>query len=56
MDAFKKVLLEMQTEGSDFELDPRFYLYFEKIGHTEEQIDLVQGIARRIARSQRDSR
>lgn len=50
-----RVIIEMRSEGEDFELDPRLRGYFGEIGLTNEQIELVQGIARRIVQSRSDS-
>lgn len=47
-----RVVYEMKSEGEEFELDPRLQDYFQnRIGLTDEQIELVQGIARRILHS-----
>ena len=36
----------MRSEGEEFELDPRLLNYFQnEIGLTDEQIELVQGLA-----------
>jgi len=52
----RKISPLLQAEGVDFELDTRLLDYFKnKVGLTDDQIELVQGIARRIAHSQRDS-
>ena len=51
-----RVIHELRSEGERFELDPRLRDYFEEeIGLTEDQIELVQGLSRRIFHSARDS-
>ena len=46
----------MPSEGERFELDPRLRDYFEgEVGLTEDQIELVQGLSRRILHSLRKS-
>ena len=45
-----KIIYEVQSEGKDFELDPGLRNYFEnEVGLTDEQIELVQGLAIRLA-------
>ncbi len=43
-----RVVHEVKSEGADFELDSRLQDYFGEIGPTYDQIELVQGLARRI--------
>ena len=43
-----KVVYEMKSEGEEYGLDPRLQDYFSKLGLAHEQIELVQGLARRI--------
>ena len=45
-----RVIHKMKSEGEDFELDPRLKTYFqEELGLTDEQLELIQGLARRAA-------
>ena len=45
-----RVVHEVQSEGEDFELDPGLRNYFEnEVGLTNEQIELVMDMARRVA-------
>ena len=44
-----RVIPEVQSEGDQFELDPKMRSYFEGAGLTRKQIELVQGLARRVA-------
>jgi len=49
MDAMKRIMGEMKAEGEEFEMDMRLRDYLvNEMGLTKEQIDLVQGLARRI--------
>ena len=51
-----RVIHQMRAEGEDFELDPRLRNYFEEeVGLTDEQMELVQRLARRIAHGRKDS-
>jgi len=51
-----RVVHEMRSEGERFDLDPRLRSYFKKeVGLTDKQIELVQGIARRIIHGLKDS-
>ena len=45
----------MKSEGKDFELDSRLQDYFGEIGLTYDQIELVQGLARRIVHGLEDA-
>ena len=49
-----RVIYEIQAEGEEFELDPRLRGYFEKIGLSADQIELVQKFAHRIVISLSD--
>jgi beta-lactamase regulating signal transducer with metallopeptidase domain len=45
-----RIVYEMQSEGDAFELNPRLLIYFqEEIGLKDEQVELITGLARRIA-------
>jgi len=45
-----RIIHEVQSEGEDFELDPGLRSYFEnEVGLTNEQIELVMDMARRVA-------
>ena len=55
--AMDKVVYEVQSEGEDFDLDPGLWNYFKKeVGLTDEQLELVQGIAQRLVHGLRDSK
>ncbi len=50
-----RVIHEMRSEGEDFKLDPRMREYFEEgVGLTDKQIELVEGLARRILHGLQD--
>jgi beta-lactamase regulating signal transducer with metallopeptidase domain/polyhydroxyalkanoate synthesis regulator phasin len=49
MGALERIAGEMQAEGEDFELNPRILVYLEKLDLTDDQIDLVVGLAQRLA-------
>ncbi len=51
-----RVVHEVNSEGEDFELDSRLQDYFGEIGLTYDQIELVQGLARRIAHGLEDAK
>jgi len=47
-----RVVHELRAEGDDFELNPRLRVYFENdVGLTDDQIERVVGLSRRIAAS-----
>ncbi|MEE8143687.1 MAG: hypothetical protein V3T77_11345, partial [Planctomycetota bacterium] len=48
--ALRRVIHEVQSEGKEFELNPRLEGYLvDEVGLTDEQIELVVGLAKRIA-------
>ena len=56
MGAMLRVIYKVKSEGDDFELDPRLRDYFTgELGLTDQQVELVQGMARRVAHGMRDS-
>ncbi|MFC1706319.1 hypothetical protein ACFL59_05765, partial [Planctomycetota bacterium] len=51
-----RVIHAMRSEGKGFKLDPRLREYFEQRLHlTEKEIELVQGLARRLSHGLKDS-
>jgi len=45
-----RLVYAIQSEGEGFQLDPRLETYFQTgVGLTDEQIDLVVGLAHRVA-------
>jgi len=55
MGVMVKVIHEMKSEGEHFELDPRIRDHFKReVDLTDEQIEFVQGIARRILHGLRE--
>jgi hypothetical protein len=53
--AMTRIVYIAQSEGLDFELDPKMRGYLEnEVGLTNDQIGLVRGIAQRVAHGQRD--
>jgi hypothetical protein len=56
MGAMLRVIYQVKSEGDDFELDPRLRDYFTgELGLTDQQVELVQGMARRVAHRMRAS-
>jgi len=50
MRGFLRVFIEMREEGEEFELDPKLRNHYENVLKlTDEQIDLVIGLSRRIS-------
>lgn len=49
MGSIKKIVAEVRSEADGFELDPRMLEYLEGIGLTDEQIELVVGLSKRLA-------
>jgi len=57
MGAMLRVIYQVKSEGDDFELDPRLRDYFTgKLGLTDQQVELVQRMARRVAHRMRGSK
>ncbi|MCZ6584559.1 MAG: hypothetical protein O6930_00935 [Gammaproteobacteria bacterium] len=48
-DGLIDVIAEVKSEGEDYELNPQIRDTFWAIGVTDEQIELIQGLARRLA-------
>ena len=56
MGAMLRVVHQVKSKGDDFELDPRLRDYFTgELGLTDQQVELVQGMARRAAHRMRAS-
>jgi hypothetical protein len=56
MGAMLRVIHQVKSKGDDFELDPRLRDYFTgELGLTDQQVELVQGMARRVAHRMRAS-
>ncbi len=57
MGVMLRVIYQVKSEGDDFELDPRLRDYFTgELGLTDQQVELVQRMARRVARGMRESK
>ena len=54
MGAMERIAAEMNAEGEEFELDPRLREYLVSLELTDEQIELVIGLSRRIAAAKDD--
>ena len=51
-----RVVYEMKSEGDDYELDPGLGKYFkDELGLSGKQIELVEGVARRILHRMKES-
>jgi len=50
LDGMLRIIDEVRAEGADFELDPQLREHLkQEVGLTDEQVERVQGLARRVA-------
>jgi len=49
----EKIAYEVRTEGREFELDPHVTIRLDREVFTVDEVDIIMGLARRLASSDR---